>query len=100
MRKLWIGVSAVTMVVSLGAWRTAAQGPQGVGGGEPKQEAKQEAKQSSHTPHSYNPVKWIKKDAKSSPAKAKKENKKKSSANATTKEKPAQATEAATTGQQ
>jgi len=42
----------------LGAQRVAAQGPAGVG-------ASEAAKESVHTPHSLNPIKWVKKDKKS-----------------------------------
>jgi len=55
MRKQWIGLAAAVIGVSMGAFGVAAQGPQGAGAGG--------GKQSSEASHSYNPVKWIKKDS-------------------------------------
>jgi hypothetical protein len=54
MKKQWIVVGVAVMGVSLTAYGTAAQnpGPQGAGAGEVTQ---------SHAPHSYNPIKWVKK---------------------------------------
>lgn len=45
--------------VTVGADRAAAQGPAGAG-------ASSAAQESSHTPHSLNPIKWVKKDSKKS----------------------------------
>jgi hypothetical protein len=50
---------AVLLLVTMGAGRTAAQGPAGAG-------ASAAAQESSHTPHSLNPIKWVKKDSKNS----------------------------------
>lgn len=47
----------VSLCVSVGAQRAAAQGPAGVGAGAA-------AADSSHTPHSYNPINWVKKNPK------------------------------------
>lgn len=52
---LALGLSAFFTV---GAQHAAAQGPAGVG-------ASEAAKESVHTPHSLNPIKWVKKDKKS-----------------------------------
>src|SRR6266566_1085653 len=54
MKKQWIVVGVAIMGVSLTALGAAAQspGPQGVGAAEAAQ---------SHAPHSYNPIKWVKK---------------------------------------
>lgn len=59
MQKLCLVVALVAMSVSFGAGRAAAQGPAGVG-------AATAAESSSHAPHSYNPIKWVKKDPKPS----------------------------------
>jgi hypothetical protein len=53
MKCKWI-LAAVAVSVSLGTLGAAAQGPQGVGAAE--------AAQSSNGPHSFNPIKWIKKE--------------------------------------
>jgi hypothetical protein len=50
-----LGLSAF---LTVGAQHAAAQGPAGAG-------ASEAAKESSHTPHSLNPIKWVKKDKKS-----------------------------------
>jgi len=55
MKRAWMVVAIVAIVamsVSAGAGRAAAQGPAGVG-------ATAAAQSSSHTPHSYNPIKWV-----------------------------------------
>ena len=60
MKKLWMVVIIVAIMVmslSAGAGRAAAQGPAGVG-------ATAAADSSSHTPHSYNPIKWVEKKPK------------------------------------
>ncbi|HKI13148.1 MAG TPA: hypothetical protein VKA02_13600 [Candidatus Acidoferrum sp.] len=57
MKKAWMVVAIVAMSVSGGAGRAAAQGPAGVG-------ATAAAQSSSHTPHSYNPIKWVEKKPK------------------------------------
>jgi hypothetical protein len=60
MKKLWMVVAIVAIVamsVSAGAGRAAAQGPAGAG-------ATAAAQSSSHTPHSYNPIKWVEKKPK------------------------------------
>jgi hypothetical protein len=57
MKKQWMVVAIVAMSLSAGAGRMAAQGPAGVG-------ATTAAESSSHTPRSYNPIKWVKKDSK------------------------------------
>jgi hypothetical protein len=53
MKKQWIVVGVAVMGVSLTAFGAAAQSPEGAGAGD--------AAQSSHAPHSYNPIKWVKK---------------------------------------
>ena len=53
MKSKWIFV-AIAVSFSLSALGVAAQGPQGAGAAE--------AAQSSSGPHSYNPIKWIKKE--------------------------------------
>jgi hypothetical protein len=57
MKKTWLVVAIVAMSVSAGAGRAAAQGPAGAG-------ATAAAESSSHEPHSYNPIKWVKKGPK------------------------------------
>jgi hypothetical protein len=57
--KLAIVSLGLTAFVAAGAGRAAAQGPAGAG-------ASSAAKESSHTPHSLNPIKWVKKDSKKS----------------------------------
>ncbi len=63
MKKQILLVSVAMLILSLGATvgarRACAQGPAGAG-------ASTAAAGSSHTPHSYNPIKWIKKDSKNS----------------------------------
>ncbi|HEY6943944.1 MAG TPA: hypothetical protein VI431_02300 [Candidatus Acidoferrum sp.] len=51
-----LGLSAF---LTVGVQHAAAQGPAGAG-------ASEAAKESSHTPHSLNPIKWVKKDRKDS----------------------------------
>jgi len=50
---------AVLLLITVGAGRAAAQGPAGAG-------ASAAAQESSHSPHSLNPIKWVKKDSKNS----------------------------------
>ncbi len=57
MKKVWMVVAIVAMSVTTGAGRAAAQGPAGAG-------ATAAAQSSSHTPHSYNPIKWVEKKPK------------------------------------
>lgn len=57
MKKAWMVVAIVAMSVSAGAGRATAQGPAGAG-------ATAAAESSSHTPHSYNPIKWVEKKPK------------------------------------
>ena len=57
---LALGLSAP---LTVGVRHAAAQGPAGAG-------ASDAAKQTSHTPHSLNPIKWVKKDKKSADSKA------------------------------
>jgi len=59
MQKLLLIVALVAISMSAGAGRAAAQGPAGVG-------AATAADSSSHAPHYYNPIKWVKKDPKPS----------------------------------
>ncbi len=74
MKKQWIVVAAVMMIVLLGALEAAAQdpGPQGAGA--------EKTAGNSHTPHSYNPIKWMKKDPNTATQKPKKVKNKKHSA--------------------
>ena len=51
-----LGLSAF---LAVGVEHAAAQGPAGAG-------ASEAAKETSHTPHSLNPIKWVKKDSKKS----------------------------------
>jgi hypothetical protein len=48
---------AVLLLMTVGAGRTAAQGPAGAG-------ASAAAAETSHSSHSMNPIKWVKKDSK------------------------------------
>ncbi len=59
MRKLFLAVALVAVIVFACAGRAAAQGPAGVG-------ATTATQSSSHAPRSYNPIKWVKKDPKPS----------------------------------
>jgi hypothetical protein len=57
MKKFLIVLSAVVVGASFGAVRAAAQGPAGAGAGAAEAS-------SAHSPHSYNPIHWIKKGPK------------------------------------
>jgi hypothetical protein len=57
MQKLSLIVALGVLVLSAGAGRAAAQGPAGVG-------ATAATEPVVHAPHSYNPIKWVKKDSK------------------------------------
>src|SRR5260370_2456746 len=61
MKKLCMVVGMMVMVISFGAARAAAQGPQGVGASVAAGSAPSER---SHSSHSLNPVKWVKKSPK------------------------------------
>ena len=61
-KKLFVGtvlLFGVSISLTVGAERAAAQGPAGVG-------ASDAAQDSSHILHSLNPIKWVKKDSKKS----------------------------------
>jgi hypothetical protein len=64
MERNWLKVAitalGLTALIALGAERGAAQGPAGAG-------ASAAAQESSHSPHSLNPIKWVKKDSKNNP---------------------------------
>jgi hypothetical protein len=66
MRKQWSCGAAVMVFVLLGICGAAAQGPgpQGVGAEKTEQKA--------DSSHSYNPIKWVKKDSKTTAEKPKK----------------------------
>jgi hypothetical protein len=74
MKKQGIVAAAFVAIFFLGVFGAAAQdpGPQGVGA--------QEAAAKSDSQHSYNPIKWIKKDPSTQTEKPKKTKNKKSSA--------------------
>jgi hypothetical protein len=59
MKKMWMVVAILAAGSSISVGRVAAQGPAGAG-------ASAAADSSSHPSHSYNPIKWVKKDTKSS----------------------------------
>ncbi|HVS88562.1 MAG TPA: hypothetical protein VHF01_10135 [Candidatus Acidoferrum sp.] len=61
MKKLFMVVAVATIGISFGAGRTTAQGPQGVGA---SVAAGSGPSQSSHSSHSLNPIKWVKKSPK------------------------------------
>ena len=61
MKKLFVVVVIVAIVIFLGAGRAAAQGPQGVGASVAAGSA---PSGSSHSSHSLNPIKWVKKSPK------------------------------------
>ncbi len=63
MRKQWARCAAVMVFVFMVACGAAAQGPQGVGA--------EKAAQKSDSSHSYNPIKWVKKDSKTTVEKPK-----------------------------
>jgi hypothetical protein len=83
MRNQGIVVAAVVMIVFLSVFGAAAQGPGPQGAGA------QEAVQKSDAPHSYNPIKWIKKDPSTKTEKPKKAKNKKSSDEPATQDKTA-----------
>jgi hypothetical protein len=64
-------VIVAVMIVFLSAFGAAAQGPQGAGA--------EKAAQSTDAPHSYNPIKWVKKSSNAAADKPKKAKNKKSS---------------------
>ena len=57
--KVSLVVLGLSAFLAAGVQHAAAQGPAGAG-------ASQAAKETSHTPHSLNPIKWVKKDSKKS----------------------------------
>jgi hypothetical protein len=63
MKKYWllvvVAALGMSFVITVGAGNAAAQGPAGAG-------ASAAAQQSSHSGHSLNPIKWVKKDSKTS----------------------------------
>jgi len=61
MKKLCLMVAIAVLCISFGAGRAIAQGPQGVGASVAAGSAPTE---SSHSSHSLNPVKWVKKSPK------------------------------------
>jgi hypothetical protein len=61
MKKLFMVVAVAAIGISFGAGRTTAQGPQGVGA---SVAAGSGPSESSHTSHSMNPIKWVKKSPK------------------------------------
>jgi hypothetical protein len=69
MRKQWIVVAAAMIIVFLSVFGAAAQAPQGAGAAK--------AEQSSDTPRSYNPIKWMKKTPNTTTEMAKKAKNKK-----------------------
>jgi len=71
MRKQWTVVAAVMVLVFLGVFGAAAQGPGPQGAGAEK------VAQNSGASRSYNPIKWMKKDPKATIEKSKKTNNKK-----------------------
>lgn len=71
MKKQSVVIAAAVMIVFLSISGAAAQGPQGAGA--------EKAAQSTDTPHSYNPIKWVKKSSNATPDKPKKAKNKKSS---------------------
>jgi hypothetical protein len=73
MTKQCIVVAAAVMIVQLSAFGAAAQGPG------PQGEGSAKAAQSSDAPHSYNPIKWIKKGTNTTTEKPKKAKNKKPS---------------------
>ncbi len=66
MKNQWIVAAAAILIVCLAAFGAAAQepGPQGAGA--------EKTTQSSHASHSYNPIRWVKKDPNSAAAKPRK----------------------------
>jgi hypothetical protein len=62
MKRQWLGIMAAAMLISLSARAAAAQAPAGVGA--------DGAAQNSNTQHSYNPIKWAKKDSQTTNASA------------------------------
>jgi hypothetical protein len=62
MKRQWIAMIGVALGFSLSALTAAAQAPAGVGA--------DGASQNSSTPHSYNPIKWMKKDSQATNASA------------------------------
>jgi hypothetical protein len=77
MKKQWSGGAAVMMFVFLGVYGAAAQGPGPQGAGSEK------IGQKADSSHSYNPIKWVKKDSKTTAEKPKKIKNKKGKSAAT-----------------
>ena len=66
MKKHWMIFAVAAMGISFGALQARAQGPKGAGAGgtsAPKAEGT-EATGGTHSGHSLNPIKWVKKDSK------------------------------------
>jgi len=61
MKKLFMVVAVAAIGISFGAGRTTAQGPQGVGA---SVAAGSGPSEKSHSSHSLNPIKWVKKSPK------------------------------------
>jgi hypothetical protein len=61
MKKLCLGVAIVAICISFGAGQASAQGPQGVGA---SVAAGSGPSDNSHSSHSLNPIKWVKKNPK------------------------------------
>jgi hypothetical protein len=74
MRKQSIVVAAAVMIVFLAVFGAAAQGPGPQGAGADT------AAKSTDSPHSYNPIKWVKKDSNTKTEKPNKAKNKKHSA--------------------
>lgn len=83
MKKQSIVVATVVMIFFLSVFGAAAQGPGPMGVGA------QEAAAKSDSQHSYNPIKWIKKDPSTTTEKPKKTKNKKSSDKPATTDTPA-----------
>lgn len=73
MRKPSIVVAAAVIIVFLAVFRAAAQGPGPQGAGADT------AAKSTDSPHSYNPIKWVKKDPNTKTEKSNKAKNKKQS---------------------
>jgi hypothetical protein len=55
-------ILSVSLFLTAGAQRAAAQGPAGAGAGAPTTAQGNSSSSSSHSSHSLNPIKWVKKD--------------------------------------
>lgn len=66
MRKLAVAILIFSVGLTMGVAGALAQGPAGAGAGAATVKGADTSAASSHAPHSYNPIKWVKKGHKNS----------------------------------